>query len=196
MTILNDYGWDNSCQDFYDKNAADGLSAGRIISIKGFRYSVIAEKGELETELSGRLLFGAAHEELPKVGDWVFFMDYGATGYITSVFPRVNELSRKHPGEKTERQILATNLDGAFIVQGLDNEFNLMRLERYLVQITSCGVRPVVLLNKADLIDNPERYRDELAKLSRDCPVHFCSTYSGAGVLEIVDLYMEKFKTY
>lgn len=194
MKILNEYGWDNSCQDFYDKNSADGLSAGRIVSIKGFKYYVIAEKGELETELSGKLLFGAIHEQLPKVGDWVLFIDYDATGYIIRVFPRKNELSRKHPGDKTERQILATNLDAAFIVQGLDHEFNLMRLERYLVQVISCGVRPVVLLNKADLIDNPEIYRNEVAKLSRDCAVHFCSTYSGAGVPEIVDLHMEKFK--
>lgn len=196
MSILNDYGWENSCQDFYDKNAADGLSAGRILSIKGFKYYVIAEKGELETELSGKLLYGSTHEDLPKVGDWVLFMDYDPTGYIISVFPRRNELSRKHPGEKTERQILATNLDAAFIVQGLDHDFNLMRLERYLVQITSCGIRPVVLLNKVDLIENPEHYRNEVAKLSRNCAVHFCSTYKGVGLSEIVDLYMEKFKTY
>ena len=194
--ILNNYGWNNFHQEYFHKNATDNLSVGRVFSIKGFKYFLVTEKGELETELSGKLLFGTATEDLPKVGDWVFFMDYDAMGYIISVFPRMNELSRKNPGAKTERQVLAANVDYAFIVQGLDRDFNIMRLERYLVQITTCGIKPVVILNKADLIDKPDEYKDQVMKLHRDCPVHFCSTYTGRGIDELVNHGMEPYKTY
>lgn len=196
MTTLNNYGWNNFHQEHVNKNAKDDLSIGRVVSIKGFKYFLITEKGEIETELSGKLLFGTAPEDLPKVGDWVFFMDYGTLGYIISVFPRMNELSRRNPGTKTQKQVLAANVDCAFIVQGLDRDFNIMRLERYLVQITACSIKPIVILNKADLIDKPDEYKNEVVKLHRDCPIYFCSTYTGLGIDELVSHSMEKRKTY
>ena len=150
MTRLEDYGWNSFHQQNYFANKKQG-DKGRVISIKGFKYCLITENGELETELSGKFLFGSDSENLPKVGDWVSYLDYGEIGYIIDVLPRMNFLSRRNPGNKTERQILGTNIDFALIVQGLDRDFNLMRLERYLTQVTSCGIVPMVILNKADL---------------------------------------------
>jgi ribosome biogenesis GTPase len=196
MTILNNYGWNA----FHEQNVKSAeqkdLPVGRITSIKGFKYFLVSESGEIETELSGRLLFATALEELPKVGDWVFYMNYGAMGYIISVLPRMNELSRKTPGVRFEKQVLASNIDFAFIVQGLDADFNIMRLERYMVQIISCGITPVVLLNKSDLVADTEQYIAQVNKLKRDCGVFCCSTYSGYGIDVLANVVMEQGKTY
>jgi ribosome biogenesis GTPase / thiamine phosphate phosphatase len=195
MTILTDFGWSDLHLQYYTRTN-NGLPAGRVISIKGFKYYLITENGELETELSGKLLYGTSPEDLPKIGDWVFFMKYDTLGYIIDVFPRTNALSRKNPGNKTEKQVLAANIDHALIVQGLDRDFNVMRLERYLVQLAACSIAPVVVLNKADLVNDHEEYRLAIARLMRDCRVHFCSTYTGQGIMALSDHILEKQKTY
>jgi len=196
MTILNNYGWNTFHLKNSQQNPETDLVIGRVISIKGFKYFLITESGEMETELSGKLLFGATPEELPKVGDWVFYMDYGTLGYIINVFPRLNELSRKDPGTKFQKQVIAANIDYAFIVQGLDADFNLMRMERYIVQIIACGIKPIALLNKADIVDNVDEYKQNVDKLQRGIPVYCCSTYSGSGISELLNDVMETGKTY
>jgi ribosome biogenesis GTPase len=196
MTILDNYGWNA----FHEQNAKTAeqkdLLVGRVTSIKGFKYFLISEGGEIETELSGRLLFTTAVDELPKVGDWVFYMDYGSLGYIISVLPRMNELSRKTPGVKFEKQVLAANVDYALIVQGLDADFNIMRLERYIVQILACGITPIVLLNKSDLVTDLPEYIAQVNRLKRDCGVYCCSAYSGFGIDTLANDVMEQGKTY
>lgn len=193
MISLENYGWNTFHQDNY--TAQNGESIGRVVSVKGFKYDLITTNGEIEGELSGKLLFGSEPEELPKVGDWVVFLDYGEVGYIVNVLPRLNALSRKNPGSKTERQILATNVDRALVIQGLDREFNLMRLERYLAQVISCNIDPIVVLNKADLAEDPDAFRQQVFKLKRDCQIIFCSTVTGSGIQEIKD-NLQPAKTY
>lgn len=193
MTSLESFGWTMIQRNTYILQ--NGESVGRVISVKGFKYDLITETRELETELSGKVLYGTESDGLPKVGDWVVFLDYGGTGYIINVLPRMNALSRKNPGSKTERQVLATNIDHALIVQGLDRDFNLMRLERYLTQIISCSVEPILVLNKADLSESHEPYLQQVHKLKRDCPVFFCSTLTGDGIREL-KAALEPFKTY
>ncbi len=193
MISLDQYGWNTF---FQPEKIQDDLILGRITSIQGFKYYVITAQGEKEAELSGRLLHGTSAEEIPKLGDWVTLKEYDTLGYIIEVLPRKNELSRKNPGVKMERQILATNIDGALIVQGLDRDFNIMRLERYLVQLAACNIPPMVVLNKADLIEDRATYISEIKKLHRDCPVYFCSTYTGIGLDELRTHVLEKYKTY
>lgn len=195
MISLTHFGWNETFQP-QQINTNDNLLIGRVISIQGFKYYVITANGEMEAELSGKLMYGAASEQLPKVGDWVTLMEYDPLGYIVEVLPRTNELSRKTPGKQTERQVLATNVDFGLIVQGLDRDFNLMRLERYLVQLAACQVTPIVLLNKADLVNDFDYYRSEITKLQRNCHVHFCSTYTGLGMEELNNSILEKYKTY
>jgi ribosome biogenesis GTPase / thiamine phosphate phosphatase len=193
MITLDHYGWSTF---FQPEKIQNELIIGRITSIHGFKHYVITAKGEKEAELSGRLLHGASNEELPKVGDWVTLKDYDTMGYIIEVLKRRNELSRKNPGAKMDKQILATNVDGALIVQGLDRDFNIMRLERYLVQLAACSIKPIVLLNKVDLVNDWSLYAHEVTKLQRDCPVYFCSTYTEVGLDEIRSSALEKHKTY
>jgi ribosome biogenesis GTPase len=145
----------------------------------------------MEAELSGKLLFGTEPEMLPHVGDWVYFLKYDTQGYIVEVFPRHNALSRKNPGTRTERQVLAANIDCAMVVQGLDRDFNLMRLDRYIVQLLACEIKPVIVLNKADLTGDREDFRRQVERLGRDCPVFFCSTIDRSGLDELVSGLLE-----
>lgn len=195
MKFLEDYGWNLFHQQNNTIEVRPDQWVGRVISIKGFKYELITERGELETELSGKMLYGSESENLPKVGDWVCYLDYGQLGYIVDVLPRINSLSRKNPGNKIERQILGTNIDYALIIQGLDRDFNMMRLERYLSQVTACRISPVVVLNKADLIHDPNIYRDEVLSLQRNCQLFFCSTITGHGI-EALKSFFVKGKTY
>ena len=196
MKTLIHYGWSKIHDEQYALFSNEELLPGRVISVRGFKYLLITEKGILETELSGKMLFGKEIEDLPKVGDWVLFLDYGTSGYITDVMPRLNALVRKDPGTITGKQVLASNIDIALIIQGVDRDFNIMRLERYLVQILSCGIRPVVILNKCDLAENPENFIKEVIALQRDTPVHLCSTLTGYGIPEIKSRVLEKNKTH
>lgn len=195
MKILQSFGWNNHFQSYSDQSN-QSLKAGRVISVKGFKYQVILEDGELEAELSGKILYSLSAEDLPKVGDWVYCMVYGELGYITDIFPRINEVYRKVAGKKFERQVLAANVDYALIVQGLDRDFNIMRLDRYIVQMINCKVMPVIILNKADLAGDREYYSSETGKLRRNVPVYFCSTYTGLGIQAILNEVFIPGKTY
>lgn len=194
---MESYGWNY----FQHQNQtvipqSNEAPVGRVVSIRGFKYHLIAEQGEMETELAGKLLYGAEPEDLPKVGDWVYFQDYGGmSGYIIDTLPRYNFLARRNPGNKTARQVLAANIDYALLVQSLDRDFNMMRLERYLTQITACQITPIVVLNKSDLVDDVEPYLEQVRALKRNCILLACSTTTGFGIEQFMTVF-EKYKTY
>jgi ribosome biogenesis GTPase / thiamine phosphate phosphatase len=195
MNNLFRFGWDDSFQQYFN-TLNTSLFAGRVTSIKGFKYFLISERGELETELSGKLLFENENENLPKVGDWVLFQDYDTMGYIIDLLPRKNALSRKTPGAKFEKQVLAANIDYALIVQGLDRDFNVMRLERYIVQISACNIIPIVVLNKADVVADVTTFIAEIEKLKRGCSIFVCSTLTGQGIAGLLKEVFLPAKTY
>ncbi len=196
MKTLEQYGWNDFFSQFDIQNRNNDFVTGRVISVKGFKYQLMLESGEIEAELSGKLLFGTDNEFLPKVGDWVFCLKYDTMGYITEVYPRINRLARKNPGNTSEKQVLAANIDYALIVQGLDRDFNLMRLDRYLVQILANEISPIIVLNKADLVSDREIYRNEVLRLGKDCPIYFCSTYDSSGLDELLNQALLPAKTY
>lgn len=182
MTSLTSYGWNTHFEQNFHTYQAQGLEAGRVTAIGGFRHKLVTANGNVDALLSGALMNSADNWDLPKVGDWVAFKAYDNEGIIVSVLPRINELSRKLPGRTTEKQVIATNIDTAFIVQGLDRDFNPMRLQRYIIQILQCNIRPAVLLNKHDLVADPESYRQEVNALGYDCPVLLLSATSREGL--------------
>jgi ribosome biogenesis GTPase len=193
MTSLKDFGWNDFHQHNYDQSQNHGELIGRVVSVQGFKHHLATEKGELEAELAGRLLYGSEAEDLPKVGDWVCYLDYGQSGYIIDSLPRQNILSRKTPGKKNDRQILGANVDYAIIVQGLDRDFNVMRLDRYITQVIACGIKPIVVLNKVDLVwDDLEKYVQQVLDLKRVDTIHCCSTVSGYGISKLSSLKKEK----
>lgn len=195
MTSLKDFGWNDFHQHNFNQSHNHGEAVGRVISVQGFKHHLISGKGEVEAELAGRMLYGTEGEDLPKVGDWVCFLDYGMTGYIIERLPRQNMLSRKTPGKKTDRQVLGANIDYACIVQGLDRDFNVMRLDRYIAQIIACGITPVIILNKIDLVNDVKPFIDLVRELKRDVPIYCCSTFNGNGIAELRSMF-EAGKTY
>ncbi|MCX6559059.1 MAG: ribosome small subunit-dependent GTPase A [Candidatus Aminicenantes bacterium] len=149
------YGWNARCEEAAAIHRGKGLDFGRVTVENRETYILITRGGERAAEVSGRFQFAAASpSDFPKVGDWVAVTDYPAEAkaVIHEILPRAARLSRRAVGRRTEEQVLAANIDVIVLVQGLDFDFNLRRLERQMVMIRESGAAPVVLLNKADLL--------------------------------------------
>lgn len=149
---LEDLGYNNTFEPY----KSDGFVIGRIIAEHKERYVVLTEQGEFEAEITGNLRFTATkREDFPAVGDWVSLIPYDADfAIIHSILPRFSTIKRKAVGQFGEVQIIATNIDFAFIVQAADRDFNINRLERYLTLCNSSRVEPIIVLSKTDLIDD------------------------------------------
>ncbi len=140
-----------------EKIAAHDIA--RVSSVHKDSYTVTKGGEDIFAELSGNLLyFAESASDLPTVGDWVYadFHDSNTHAIIYGVFPRKSLLKRKTAGKLTDFQLIAANIDLAFIVQSLNENFNLRRLERYLVIVNESGIEPVILLSKCDLISNED----------------------------------------
>ena len=126
---------------------------GRVISEHKERYVVKTEKGETEAEITGNLRFSASsREDFPAVGDWVALINYDPDfSIIHKILPRFSIIKRQAVGQSGEIQIIATNIDFAFLVQAIDRDFNINRFERYLTICYSSKVKPIIVLTKTDL---------------------------------------------
>lgn len=149
---LEDLGYNTT----YATYRSEGFVIGRIIAEHKERYIVLTEEGEFEAEITGNLRFTATkREDFPAVGDWVSILAYDADfAIIHRILPRFSTIKRKAVGQFGEVQIIATNIDFAFIVQAADRDFNINRLERYLTLCNSSKVEPIIVLSKTDLIDD------------------------------------------
>lgn len=196
MPTLQLYGWNEHFMRHFETNTSQDLEAARVLSIQGFKHLLITGTGNLEAQLAGALINSREPEAYPKAGDWVLVKRYDEEGIIIDTLPRINELSRKAPGTKSTRQVLAANIDVAFIVQGLDHNYNLMRLQRYLYQVVQCNIQPVVVLNKADLAPDPETYRQAVQELGYNCPVVLNSALNPAQQEEWTSQYLLPRHTY
>lgn len=135
------------------------FQVARVISVHRERYSITDGAKDLPAELIGNLKFGAATpEDYPTVGDWVLaqFHDDGAFALIHGIVPRKSLIKRKTSGKTVEFQLIAANIDVAFVIQSMDSNYNIRRLERYLVMVYDSQIQPVVLLSKSDLLTAEE----------------------------------------
>jgi ribosome biogenesis GTPase len=137
----------------------DNFSVARIVEVNKENYKVSNGRNDIFAELSGKFLFNIENSmDYPTVGDWVVvqcFDDY-SLAIIHHLLPRKSLLKRKDPGKAVEFQLIAANIDYAFIMQSADSDFNLNRLERYLVMINESKIQPVIVLSKTDLISEDE----------------------------------------
>lgn len=192
MFNLTDLGWNNFFDELFNSNTNNkSFIPGRIAVENKHRYTVYSQYGELSAEVSGKLLFSAdSNSELPKVGDWVllnYFPDE-QKGIIQEVLKRNTVFSRKSAGIEVKEQIIAVNIDTLFIVQSLDNNFNLRRLERYLVMAKSGGIKPFVVLSKSDLCNSVE---DKITQVKNTIPgieVIAISVLDNRGIDEFIKL--------
>ena len=185
MPDIETLGWDDRLSTLYEPHAADGVVAGRVSIQHRGAYDVLTVHGELRCEVVRRLVHEAAGPaELPVVGDWVV-VTLGAedgTGTITAVLPRLTRFSRKTAWQAAEEQVLAANIDVAFLVASMNEDLNLRRLERYLILAWESGARPVIVLTKADLHPAPDAAVAEVETVAGGVPVHAISSLSGRGL--------------
>lgn len=151
------YGWDAAWAAAFAPFAAQGLVPGRVVIEFNHLLRVATAAGDVQAQHSGKLRHDAAgRHAMAAVGDWVALLPRAdeKTATIEAILPRRTHFSRKAAGDLTEQQVVAANLDRVFVVMGLDRDYNPRRLERYLVLAHDSGARPVVVLSKADLIDD------------------------------------------
>lgn len=162
MNQLAKLGWNTELDTLWSELGNDVFVPGRVIADFGSSCRV-AMPDEISAEISGRLTYLSQPNELPKVGDWVAvqLLDDGH-GIIHTVLPRKSIIGRKQPGEQFAQQVLAVNVDTAFLVQALDHDFSPERIQRYLFQLQKEGIEPVIILNKADKEPAIEAKLDEV----------------------------------
>lgn len=151
-------------------------------------YKLYTEAGEVFSEISGRFRFEVMEQEqYPAVGDWVVISlrtdEKRAT--IHKVLPRKSKFSRKVAGTEIREQIVAANVDKVFLVNALNKDFNIRRIERYLIMAWESGADPVVILSKADLCDDLEEKLTEVERTAVGVPIHVISTVDGRGLEEL-----------
>ena len=175
------------------------FETGRIITEHKERYIVRTDKGEYEAEITGNMRFAArSREDFPAVGDWVALQVYdGNSAIIHQIYPRSSLIKRQAVGSSGEVQVIAANIDYAFLVQAVDRDFNINRLERYLTICHSAGVSPIVVLTKTDLSEPAviEEMVNRIQSRLKNIPVLTVSNLSKEG-LQNMENTIEAGKTY
>jgi ribosome biogenesis GTPase len=171
---------------------ADGFEIARVVAVHKDRFTVSDGELDILAELVGKMLYNAESPvDIPTVGDWVVtnFYDDRTFSIIHDILPRKSMLKRKTPGKKIEFQLIAANIDVAFIVQSLDENFNLRRLERYLVMVNEGNIKPTVLLSKSDLLPTAEIADkvDQIRKIMPDLIVLPFSNFNESSLKDVKD---------
>lgn len=166
-------GWDQSWAEAFAQHKDQGLQPGRVFTHNRQIYSIYTELGDLTAEISGSLLYRVDEPELPVVGDWIAFRQHasGDLAVIHEVLPRRNKFSRKAAGRAFTEQVIVANIDTVFVVCGLDHDYNLRRLERYLTATNETGASAVIVLTKSDLCSNVEELVNEVASTAPAVPI-------------------------
>lgn len=196
---LDDLGYNDKIEKSRIENNLEDFDIGRVISEHKERYIVKTEKGEFEAEITGNLRFSAkGREDFPAVGDWVALTIYDSGfSIIHGILPRFSIISRQSVSQFGEVQIIATNIDYAFLIQAVDRDFNINRLERYLTICYSSDVSPIIVLSKTDLIDEQRMngILNDIKLRIKNVPVIAISNETQNGY-EAIKKTIEKGKTY
>jgi len=192
---LEELGYNVTFEAFRLEQTLENQITGRVIAEHKERYIVLTLQGEFEAEITGNMRFTAkSREELPAVGDWVSLIPYDADfAIIHQILPRFSTIKRPAVGQFGEIQIIATNIDYAFIVQAADRDFNINRLERYLTLCNSSKVSPIIVLSKTDLIDKV-RHQDIIESINariKDVPILSISNETQSGYEALKALIMK-----
>ena len=193
---LEALGWTSREAEAFRPFATQGLRPARVAVGYGATFRIYLDEDETLADVSGRLRHAAAtRRDLPAVGDWVAVRwTAPARASIQAILPRKSVFSRKAAGEETAEQILAANVDVAFLLTGLDQDFNLRRLERYLAMSRESGAEPVIVLNKSDLAEELTLRLREVEGVAAGAPVHAISSKLRRG-LEALDPYLRPGRT-
>ncbi|MFC0271998.1 ribosome small subunit-dependent GTPase A [Metabacillus herbersteinensis] len=187
---LTKLGWNSHFEQFGQQYK--DFQFGRISLEHKHLYRVLTEHGEVLANLSGKFRFSVQTEaDHPSVGDWVVLSirEDEQKGTIHNCLPRFSKLSRKSAGNSGTEQLIATNIDTLFIVNALNQDFNLRRMERYLVMAWESGATPVLLLTKSDLCEDIEKKVRKVESVALGVSVHVISSIMKTG-LDTLDPYL------
>jgi ribosome biogenesis GTPase len=141
----------------YASTTFPNLKLGRVAAEHKERYKILTESGTLSAEITGSLRYAAeSRADFPAVGDFVAFMPFDDSAIITGLLPRKTALARQAVGSKPDEQLIAANIDKAFLIQAADRDFNLNRLDRYMALCNAAGIEAIILLSKIDLLPETE----------------------------------------
>lgn len=182
---LQELGW----QEFFENQVENSeFSIGRIVLEHKHMYRVVNEDGEWLGELSGKFIYQATRKlDFPAVGDWVLMKTIPdeKKAIIQGILDRKSQFVRQAAGSKVEEQVVASNVDYIFIVNALNNDFNIRRIERYLLLAYESGANPVIVLTKKDLCDDVESKIDDVDSVAFGVPVFAVSNTTGDGIDEV-----------
>jgi len=182
LPALDELGWDDGWSSAFEQLQEDNLIAARVAAQHRGAYVVWTADGELRVRAAGRLYYEhEVGEPVPAVGDWVGVRETT----ITTILPRRGAFIRKRAGLSSDEQVLAANVDTAFLLAGLDDDFSVRRLERYITTAWDSGAQPVVVLTKADLCDDIEDAMLQVESVAIGVPVYPISNVTGVGVEEL-----------
>lgn len=186
MSPLNAYGWNDALYQLKQKSVHSALLHGRVVIVHRTCYEVISDNGLCQCELSGNLMYGKSDVEQPCTGDWVLFQPFDENkGIIADVLPSQRCLFRKKSGSVADKQAIASYIDTAFIVQSLDDNFNIRRVERFKIQVLEAGIKPVLVLNKADLEFDIQMIEEQVKQLACQMPIFFTSILQPQTILRL-----------
>ncbi len=192
-TNIINFGFDKWFQDNLDPESLDELEIARVTAVHKDSYMITNGETEVFAELVGKIIYSASSPiDYPAVGDWVLakFYDENTFSIIHRIIQRKSLLKRKTPGKKIDFQLIAANINAAFIVQSLDDNYNLRRIERYLVMINESNIRPIALLSKSDLLTSEEvtRKTGDIHKIMPRLHVQPFSNENESGLKSVRDL--------
>ncbi len=184
MQKLEIYGWNDDLKKEWSTVDRQPLVAARVIADFGTSLR-LATPEIITAELSGKLAHHSSKLVVPKIGDWVAVRIHDSGDAIVEyILPRRNEIARRAAGNKTVKQIIAANVDIAFIILSLDKDFSVERLRRYLYQLSVSKIQPVIVLNKVDKTDSLVDFTAQLS--SFDIPILTLQATEGVGVEKIL----------
>lgn len=196
---FEDLGYHSELEKLWLASNFDRFEIGRVISEHKERYIVSSLKGEYESEVTGNLRYTARNrEDFPAVGDWVAITTYDSDfAIIQGILPRASLIKRQAAGQSGEIQVIAANVDYAFVIQSVFNDFNINRLERYLTICYSSKVSPIIVLSKIDLVGEEQisDLEDKIKKRIQDIPILSISNETQRGYEELKTI-IKKGKTY
>jgi ribosome biogenesis GTPase len=189
-------GWDGGWADAFASHKDTDLLPGRVFTHNRHIYLIYTEAGEITAEISGSLLYRVEEPELPVVGDWISFRQHspGDLAIIDDVLPRRSKFSRKAAGRAFAEQVIAANIDTLFVVCGLDHDYNLRRLERYLAAAGESGASVVIVLTKSDLCGDVEDHVKDVAAIAPTVPIVPINARSAESASALLS-YLDKGRT-
>lgn len=207
---LDKLGWDNFFDTHFAAYRNKGYIPARVISQQKNNYCVLCENGTVNANLAGKFLFKASlKKHFPTVGDWVGIKisENNTQAIIHTVLPRKTAIVRKMPisggrkikngiivGGTTEEQVIAANVDIVFIVSGLDENFNLQRIERYITLAYNSGANPVIILNKIDCCKSVTECIRKVQDIAFGLSIYTISVLESIG-MDVFDKYLLSGKT-